>query len=148
MGKGLASSSAVDLIKTSYKSGITDEFIEPSVVVDADNQPVGILREGDSVVFFNFRADRARQLTQALAFGDEFTGFTRPAHPPLNVTTLTEYDATYNLPAAFAPQVFSSNLADVLSENELSNLRLAETEKYAHVTYFFNSGEELSLIHI
>ena len=142
LGKGITSSSAVDLIKTSYKSGITDEFIEPSVVVDADNQPVGILREGDSVVFFNFRADRARQLTQALAFGDEFTGFTRPAHPQLNVTTLTEYDATYNLPAAFAPQVFSSNLADVLSENELSNLRLAETEKYAHVTYFFNSGEE------
>ena len=142
LGKGAAASSAVDLIAASYKSGITDEFIEPSVVVDADNQPVGIVGEGDSVVFFNFRADRARQLTQALAFGDEFTSFARPAHPQLNVTTMTEYDATYNLPVAFTPQVFSSNLADVLSNNELSNLRLAETEKYAHVTYFFNSGEE------
>ena len=142
LGKGAAASSAVDLIAASYKSGITDEFIEPSVVVDADNQPVGIVGKGDSVVFFNFRADRARQLTQALAFGDEFTSFARPAHPQLNVTTMTEYDATYHLPSAFAPQVFSSNLADVLSDNELSNLRLAETEKYAHVTYFFNSGEE------
>ena len=94
------------------------------------------------MVFFNFRADRARQLTRALAFGDEFDVFARRAHPKVSVTTMTEYDATYGLPVAFAPQEFASNLADMLAGSGLSNLRLAETEKYAHVTYFFNSGEE------
>jgi len=142
LGEGRTSASAVSLVTDSYASGVTDEFIEPGIVVDQDGRPIGTLADSDSVVFFNFRADRARQLTQALAFGDEFDGFARRVHPQVNVTTMTEYDATSGLPVAFAPQVFASNLADVLSDSGLSNLRLAETEKYAHVTYFFNSGEE------
>ena len=142
LGEGRTSNSALSLVTDSYNSGITDEFIEPGVVVDQDGRPIGAMAEGDSVVFFNFRADRARQLTQALAFDDEFDGFERRAHPNVSVTTMTEYDATYGLPVVFAPQEFSSNLADVLADHGLSNLRLAETEKYAHVTYFFNSGEE------
>ena len=142
LGEGRTSTSALSLVTDSYASGITDEFIEPGVVVDQDGRPIGTVAEGDSVLFFNFRADRARQLTRALAFGDEFDGFTRRTHPNVGVTTMTEYDATYGLPVVFAPQEFSSNLADVLADSGLTNLRLAETEKYAHVTYFFNSGEE------
>ena len=129
------------LVEQAYARGITDEFIEPCVITDADDEPVGQLRNDDAVVFFNFRADRARQLTRALAF-DDFDGFERIAPPRLRVLTLTEYDATFDLPVAFSPQTFSGTLADVLTANDRTNLRLAETEKYAHVTYFFNCGEE------
>ena len=120
---------------------MSDEFIEPSVVCGEDGRPIATLSDGDSLIFFNFRADRARQLTRALAF-DRFDGFERRAHPRVSVTTLTEYDQTFNLPVVFAPQQFSGNLAEVLTARGLTNLRLAETEKYAHVTYFFNCGEE------
>jgi len=129
------------LVEQAYARGVTDEFIEPCVITDADDEPVGLLRDDDVVVFFNFRADRARQLTRSLAF-DDFDGFERTAPPSLRVLTLTEYDATFGLPAAFPPQTFSGNLADVLTAHNRTNLRLAETEKYAHVTYFFNCGEE------
>jgi 2,3-bisphosphoglycerate-independent phosphoglycerate mutase len=142
LGEGRTSTSALDLVTDSYASGITDEFIDPGVVIDQNGLPIGTVADGDSVVFFNFRADRARQLTRALAFNEEFDGFTRRVHPNVGVTTMTEYDATYGLPVAFAPQEFSSNLAEVLANSGLRNLRLAETEKYAHVSYFFNSGEE------
>ena len=140
-GLGARGSGPVTLVEQSYARGITDEFIEPCVITDADDRPVGLFRGDDAVVFFNFRADRARQLTRALAF-DDFDGFERTAHPRLRVLTLTEYDATFRLPVAFPPQTFSGNLADVLTANSYTNLRLAETEKYAHVTYFFNCGEE------
>ena len=90
---------------------------------------------------FNYRADRARQLTRALAF-DDFDGFERTARPDIRLLTLTEYDATFGLPAAFAPETFSGSVAEVLTAHGRTNLRLAETEKYAHVTYFFNCGEE------
>ena len=142
-GRGRTAAAAASLIRSAYADGVTDEFIEPGVVVDADGAPVGPLREGDAVIFFNFRADRARQLTQALAFGDDrFDGFERGGAPTFAVTTLTEYDATYGLPVAFDPLTFSGNVAEVLAAGGRSNLRLAETEKYAHVTYFFNSGAE------
>lgn len=142
-GHGRHAADASTLVANSHTKGITDEFLEPGVVVDADGRPVGLCRDGDAVVFFNFRADRARQLTSALAFDDErFTGFDRGNRPQLAVTTLTEYDATYGLPIAFEPAAFSGNVAEVLASNGRTNLRLAETEKYAHVTYFFNSGDE------
>ena len=131
----------VALVERAYARGITDEFIEPCVVTDADDQPVGLIRDDDAVLFFNYRADRARQLTQALAF-DEFDGFDRTARPAIRVTTLTEYDATYKLPVLFDRPTFSGNLSEVLTRHGRTNLRLAETEKYAHVTYFFNCGEE------
>ena len=140
--EGRTATTALSLVTDSYATNVTDEFIEPGVVVGHDGQPVGNLEDGDSLVFFNFRADRARQLTKALAFGDEFDGFQRRIHPTLSVTTMTEYDATYGLPVAFRPQQFSASLADVIAEHGITNLRLAETEKYAHVTYFFNCGEE------
>ena len=140
-GTGPTAAAAKVLIADAYAAGVTDEFIEPGVVVDAAGCPIGPVADGDSVVFFNFRADRARQLTRALAF-DDFEGFERQTYPRVHVTTMTEYDATFGLPVAFPPNVFSPNLADVLADQGLSNLRLAETEKYAHVTYFFNCGEE------
>jgi 2,3-bisphosphoglycerate-independent phosphoglycerate mutase len=140
-GIGQAVNSVQEFISQSYADGVTDEFIKPGVVEDDEGSPVGPFATGDSVIFFNFRADRARQLTRALSF-DDFDGFERQAHPQVHFTTMTEYDASYGIPIAFSPLVFSSNLADVLAKNGLRNLRLAETEKYAHVTYFFNCGEE------
>ena len=132
---------ALALLQTSYANGVTDEFIEPHVLVDAASSPIGPIRDDDSVICFNFRADRVRQMTRALAFGD-FSEFPRTVHPSVAYTCMTDYSATYNLPVAFPPQTLSENLGEVLGRSGLSNLRLAETEKYAHVTYFFNCGEE------
>ena len=133
--------SPIEAIQGSYEAGITDEFIKPIVAVNADHNPVGPVRDQDSIVFFNFRADRARQLTRAIAL-DDFDGFPRPDRRRVHYTTMTVYDRTFSLPAVFTPQTFSGNLADVLADNHRTNLRLAETEKYAHVTYFFNCGRE------
>ena len=133
--------SARTAVEASHAAGVTDEFIRPIVVVGADQQPVGPIRDQDSVIFFNFRADRARQMTRALAL-DDFDGFPRPHRPRLHYTTMTVYDRTFGVPVVFTPQTFSGNLADVLAEHAQTNLRLAETEKYAHVTYFFNCGRE------
>ncbi len=135
------STTALAPVQASHASGVTDEFVRPIVIVAPDGQPIGPIRDGDSVMFFNFRADRARQLTRALAL-DDFDGFDRPGRPRLHYTTMTVYDRTFNLPVVFTPQTFSGNLADVLAEHARTNLRLAETEKYAHVTYFFNCGRE------
>jgi 2,3-bisphosphoglycerate-independent phosphoglycerate mutase len=140
-GLGKQEMSAIKLIEASYESGTADEFIMPSVMMEQDGEPVGPLREEDSVVFFNFRADRARQLTQAIAFKG-FNQFDRIMHPQVHMATMTSYDANYGLKVAFEPQAFSSTLGEVLGKLGLTNLRLAETEKYAHVTYFFNCGEE------
>ena len=135
--------SAGTAIQHSYDAGVTDEFIKPIVIVSADGVPIGPIRDGDSIVVFNFRADRARQITRALALGDDqFDGFPRPNRPKVHTTTMTVYDRTFNLPVVFTPQTFSNNLADVLAAHTRTNLRLAETEKYAHVTYFFNCGRE------
>jgi 2,3-bisphosphoglycerate-independent phosphoglycerate mutase len=133
--------SSSEIIERSYAAGITDEFIKPSLIADAEGRPVGRFQVGDSIIFFNFRADRMRQITSAIAF-DAFTGFDRVEHPRVACTTMTEYDQTYNLPVAFTTDELSGSLAEVLQSNGIANLRLAETEKYAHVTYFFNCGEE------
>ena len=138
---GATAQSPVAAVQRSYAEGVTDEFIKPVVLVDADNKAVGQIREGDQLILFNFRADRARQITRALAL-DDFDGFERPHRPHVDATTMTVYDRTFNLPVVFSPQTFSNNLADVLSSHGMTNLRLAETEKYAHVTYFFNCGRE------
>ena len=130
-------------VQASYDAGVTDEFLRPIVVTDADGRPVGRIQSGDSVLFFNFRADRARQLTRALTFDDDaFDAFERPGRPRVHYTTMTVYDRTFTFPVIFEPQTFSGNLADVLAAHGRANLRLAETEKYAHVTYFFNCGRE------
>ena len=101
----------------------------------------GPVRSGDSVICFNFRADRVRQITRAIARAD-FAEFERAGAPAVSYSCLTQYDATLDLPVAFAPQSFSGSLAEVLQAHSVTNLRLAETEKYAHVTYFFNCGIE------
>jgi 2,3-bisphosphoglycerate-independent phosphoglycerate mutase len=135
------SQSAPEVVRQAYESGTTDEFITPAVITDASGAPLAPVRDGDSVIFFNFRADRARQLTRAIALAD-FDGFERPGRPRVLFTTMTVYDRTFPLPVVFTPQSFSGNMADVLEAQGRTNLRLAETEKYAHVTYFFNCGRE------
>jgi 2,3-bisphosphoglycerate-independent phosphoglycerate mutase len=140
-GRAEHSQSAVDFIRKSYAAGITDEFIVPGTIVDADDQPVGPIRDGDSVIFFNFRSDRARQLTRALAF-EEFDGFEREPHPNISMTTMTQYDRTFSFPVAFPPQSLTGTFAEVMADSHLTNLRVAETEKYPHVSYFFNCGIE------
>ena len=141
LGEGTIAPNASSIIEASYAAGVTDEFLEPAVVTDAGGAPVATPRSDDSVIFFNFRADRARQLTRALAF-EEFDGFERPTFPRVSVSTMTKYDATFALPVVFEPQRFTNSLAEVLAGPAIANLRLAETEKYAHVTYFFNCGIE------
>lgn len=133
--------SALEAVQRSHEAGITDEFIRPVVIVDASNTPVGTIQDGDSVLFFNFRADRARQITRAIAL-DAFDGFERRIHPHVHYTTMTVYDRTFTFPVVFEPQSLTGNFADVLEASGRTNLRLAETEKYAHVTYFFNCGRE------
>jgi 2,3-bisphosphoglycerate-independent phosphoglycerate mutase len=141
LGAGERTPDPLGAVERSYTRGITDEFIEPIVVTGSDGQPVGPIRDEDVVIFFNYRADRARQMTQALAF-PSFEAFARKSAPRVHMTTMTRYDATYGLPVIFEPQSLSGSLAEVLEAGGVTNLRLAETEKYAHVTYFFNCGEE------
>jgi 2,3-bisphosphoglycerate-independent phosphoglycerate mutase len=141
LGDGRKARSAQAILEDSYAAGVTDEFVQPAVVTGGDGTPVATLQDDDSVIFFNFRADRARQLTRAIAC-DTFDGFERPVFPRVSMSTMTVYDATFGLPVAFDPQTFSCSLAEVLASREIGNLRLAETEKYAHVTYFFNCGIE------
>jgi len=139
-GTGARISSPRAWLEQSYSAGVTDEFIEPAVV-ERDGAPVGGVRDGDSVICFNFRADRVRQITRAIARAD-FDGFDRRGAPTVSYACFTQYDATLDLPIAFGPQSFAGSLAEVLQAHDISNLRLAETEKYAHVTYFFNCGIE------
>jgi 2,3-bisphosphoglycerate-independent phosphoglycerate mutase len=133
--------SSIDAIRASYEAGVTDEFIKPVVITGAGGTPLARIQDDDSCIFFNFRADRARQLTRAIAL-DDFDGFPRAHRPRVHFTTMTVYDRTFTFPVVFPPQTFSGNMADVLEAHRRTNLRLAETEKYAHVTYFFNCGRE------
>ncbi|MEY2529975.1 MAG: 2,3-bisphosphoglycerate-independent phosphoglycerate mutase [Verrucomicrobiota bacterium] len=121
-----------------YKLGKTDEFMPPLIFAHAKEQRV---RDGDTVLFFNFRADRARQLSQAFLLKD-FDGFEREVWPQVHFVTLTQYDVTYPSPYVFAPQKLTHILGEVVSAAGQSQLRIAETEKYPHVTYFFNGGIE------
>ncbi|KAA0000612.1 MAG: 2,3-bisphosphoglycerate-independent phosphoglycerate mutase [Thermoplasmata archaeon] len=122
-------------IKIAYENGETDEFIQPTVIEGKSR-----IENGDVVIFFNFRPDRARQLTEAF-IRDDFHAFPRL---PLKVhfVTLTQYDDSFNTPAAFKAEKIKNTLGEVLARHKLKQLRIAETEKYAHVTYFFNGGEE------
>jgi len=115
-----------------------DEFLTPIIFSHADEQRV---RDGDVVLWFNFRADRARQLSLAFLKKD-FNGFDREVVPVVHYVTLTEYDETYGIPVVFAPQSLKNILGEVISAAGLQQLRIAETEKYPHVTFFFNGGEE------
>lgn len=141
-GVGNRTTNAGDALRRSYDLGVTDEFVEPIVVVDSGGEPVATIRDGDAVIFFNFRADRARQITRALT-DDAFDGFERAVFPRIRFVSMTEYDKRLHLPAAFPPVRMKNILGEVSSRAGLTNLRIAETEKYAHVTYFFNGGNEV-----
>ncbi len=123
---------------------LTDEFVTPLVRKGADGKARAVIQDGDGCFFYNFRADRARQLTLALHAGDgDFPHFDRGRRPKLaGFATMTQYDAKVDVPAAFPPQSLSMILGEVLSKHGVAQLRTAETEKYAHVTYFFNGGVE------
>ncbi|MGI8508646.1 MAG: 2,3-bisphosphoglycerate-independent phosphoglycerate mutase, partial [Gemmatimonadaceae bacterium] len=137
-GVGSRSADPLEVIQASYDAGITDEFIKPVVIV-RDGEPVAPMRDGDAVICFNYRSDRMRQMVRAL-IDPNFGGFDISARPSLSVTTLTEYDATFDVPVAFAPLSMSRIVAEVVSDAGKSMLKTAETEKYPHVTYFFNGG--------
>jgi 2,3-bisphosphoglycerate-independent phosphoglycerate mutase len=140
-GEGLKADSAIEAVEKSYALNETDEFIKPSLICN-DGEPIGLLSDRDSVIFFNFRADRAREITSALAV-EGFKGFKREKAPALgSYVTMTMYEEDFTFPAAFAPLKLTNILGEVLSNNSLKQLRIAETEKYAHVTYFFNGGKE------
>ena len=130
----------VATIRAAYHGGVTDEFIPPVTVVD-DSGPVAPMRDGDSVICFNYRSDRMRQIVRALTLVN-FDGFDVAKRPKLHVVTMTQYDQTFELPVAFAPQSMARIVAEVVSGAGMTMFRTAETEKYAHVTYFFNGGVE------
>jgi len=136
-GLGEQSASAAEAISASYVAGITDEFVLPAVI-----GPAAAINDGDGIIFFNFRSDRAREITRALTF-EQFEGFPRQRVPRLaGYVCMTEYDATFGLPVAYGPEELSNILGGVLANAGLHQLRIAETEKYAHVTFFFNGGVE------
>jgi 2,3-bisphosphoglycerate-independent phosphoglycerate mutase len=138
-GRGARAASASQAVQSSYDAGITDEFIEPWVIGDPAE---GRIRPGDAVIVWNFRPDRARQITQAL--GDPaFEGFDRGPHPPLPaITTMTRLRAEWTYPVAFESENVRQGLSESVSAAGRHQLHVAETEKYAHVTYFFNGGRE------
>ncbi len=140
-GKGEQATDPVATIRRSYERGLTDEFIEPTVIVNANGESVATIQDGDAVIFFNFRPDRARQLTRALAVPD-FLEFDVSGRPQIDFVCFTVYDRSFPLAVAFAPRDHKNVLAEVWEKICVRNYRLAETEKYAHVTYFFNGGVE------
>jgi 2,3-bisphosphoglycerate-independent phosphoglycerate mutase len=130
---------ASEAIAEQYAEEKTDEFLSPMVFFDHGKQRV---KDGDVVLFFNFRADRARQLSEVLLSGDAFNEFETGGVPKVEFYTLTEYDETYNCPAIFPPETIAMTLGETVSKAGKKQLRIAETEKYPHVSYFFNGGEE------
>ncbi|MGN0004696.1 MAG: 2,3-bisphosphoglycerate-independent phosphoglycerate mutase [Candidatus Gastranaerophilaceae bacterium] len=139
LGEGEKAENALVAVDESYAKDVTDEFVVPVVTNDAATSRIN---DNDSIVFFNFRPDRAREITRAINFAD-FNGFARKAvRKNLNYVMFTKYDETFDLPVAFPPHRLTNILGDVLDENGIKQFRTAETEKYAHVTFFFNGGVE------
>ena len=140
LGQGeVVDGSLEDADRNRYQEGETDEFLKPLIASHPNQQRI---RDGDVIFFFNFRADRARQLSRAFLFPD-FDGFDRTVQPKVHFVTMTEYDITFPCPVAFQQQTLDNILGKVVSEAGKKQLRIAETEKYPHVTYFFNGGVEL-----
>ena len=136
LGEGNKAASAVEGVKKSYEEGITDEFVLP-IVVGGDESRI---HDNDAIIFFNYRPDRAREISKAINFAD-FTGFNRrKVLKNILYTTMTSYDATFTFPVAFPKEKLVNILGDVLEANGINQFRTAETEKYAHVTFFFNGG--------
>ena len=142
LGDGVHAEDAAAAIEKSYKEGVTDEFILPTNIVEG-NKPVALVEQGDSVIFFNFRPDRAREITRAFTEPD-FSGFERKSgYLAPHYVCFTQYDATFaHVSVAFKPQSLKNTLGEYLADLGKKQLRIAETEKYAHVTFFFNGGVE------
>jgi 2,3-bisphosphoglycerate-independent phosphoglycerate mutase len=141
-GRGEESRDPVEVMRRSYEKGVTDEFVEPVTIVDGSNEPVGLIRDGDACFFFNYRADRGREMTEALTSAS----LERPARgmvpKNLKFATMTQYDKSFKVPFVLTREPLNNILGYVCQELNWKNLRVAETEKYAHVTYFFNGGIE------
>lgn len=138
LGEGECAKTACEGVQNSYANGKNDEFVEPTAIGGEESR----IRDNDSIIFFNFRPDRAREITKAINFKD-FKGFERKAvRNNLYYVTMTQYDETFDFPVAFPPQKLVNILGDVLDANGIKQFRTAETEKYAHVTFFFNGGVE------
>lgn len=141
-GRGLVAGSAREAVEAAYERGEGDEFVQPTVITDRAGAPVGVLTPDDAAFFFNFRADRGRQLSRAL-WESHFDGFRRgEGYTPRHLATMMQYDASLPIAHALPPVFITRPLGQIVSEAGLSQLRIAETEKYAHVTYFFNGGSE------
>src|SRR3989344_8018487 len=143
-GKGRHITNPISYLQESYTKDITDEYIEPANVVE-NGKPLGLIADKDSVIFFNFREDRARELTKAFALPG-FEKFSRPKQLDLTFVTLTEYEKDLPVSIAFPPEAVTHSLGELLSKKNKKQFRIAETEKYAHVTYFFNGGGENALV--
>ena len=140
--EGLSANSPLEAIDVAYERGETDEFVKPTLVTDDSKQPLAKVADGDALIFINFRPDRARQITRAFV-DEEFTGFDRgPSRPKVHFVCMTVYDKTIEAAVAFPPHKLVNTLGEWLSKQGKKQLRLAETEKYAHVTFFFNGGVE------
>ena len=143
-GEGIKATSVISAIESSYQKEVFDEFVEPTVICQ-NNEPIAKIEENDSVVFFNFRPDRARELTRAIVDKDFNEFETKKMN--LNYVCFTQYDETIpNVKIAFKPEVLKNTFGEYISNKGLTQLRIAETEKYAHVTFFFNGGEEKQYI--
>src|SRR5699024_8713197 len=140
-GKGPLYEDPIDVIADSYANGIHDEFVIPSVISDENGEAVGKVNDEDSIIFYNFRPDRAIQISRTFA-NDDFRDFDRGEHPPkdLEFVMLTKFDETINGYVAYEPVGLDNTLGEVLAQNDLQQIRIAETEKYPHVTYFLNGG--------
>lgn len=141
LGVGTESKRPLDTVRRFYEQNITDEFIEPISVLTPEGAHRGRLEDGDGLVFFNFRADRMRQIVTAFK-DDDFKEFTRAIHPKVKLATMNRYREDWTLPVLFPPVMIKNQLGEVLSHAGLKQLRIAETEKYAHVTFFFNGGSD------
>jgi 2,3-bisphosphoglycerate-independent phosphoglycerate mutase len=141
LGVGTQTKDPLETLRRFYEQGVTDEFVEPIAVLTKDGAHLGRIEDGDSLLFFNFRADRMRQIVTAFK-DDDFDGFHRAARPKVHLATMNSYREDWTLPVLFPPQEIRNNLGEVLSRAGLKQLRIAETEKYAHVTFFFNGGSD------
>lgn len=141
LGEGEKAANSDEAIKASYAKEVTDEFVEPTITnADSDSR----IKDNDAIIFFNYRPDRAREITRAMTF-EEFDGFSRKAvRKNLYYVCMAQYDETFPLPIAYPPEKLTNILGDVLDANGVKQFRTAETEKYAHITFFFNGGEEKS----
>jgi 2,3-bisphosphoglycerate-independent phosphoglycerate mutase len=141
LGVGTETQEPLETMRRFYEQGVTDEFMEPLSVLTSDGAHLGRVEDGDALIFFNFRADRMRQIVTAFK-DDAFDGFERAVHPKARLVTMNRYNESFDLPVLFPPVAVRNNLGEVLSRAGLKQFRIAETEKYAHVTFFFNGGSD------